>query len=310
MPGVCSVGELVHLWQRGVLDDEACGCGHRFSECPFWTDVGERAFGGWDRALAVRMLELRTRVDRTRHVPRIAVPRLRAGMQDALDEYVSVFRRLYEGISGAADATVVVDSSKHPSLAFCLHTDERIDLRVVHVIRDSRGVAYSWTKEVRRPESATGEYMARYSPVRSALLWDGHNVSLTLLGHLGTPTHRLRYEDLVSAPRPALEGLAAFAGIPATPGTFDFIDGHRVHLTPGHTVSGNPMRFRTGSIALRRDDDWRQQLTSHHRRLISTLTLPLLACYGYLHRSEVQGASSRADTALRPGAGGAPTSTP
>ena len=47
LPGVCSAGELVHLWQRGVLDDELCGCGEPFSRCGFWTEVGRRAFGGW-----------------------------------------------------------------------------------------------------------------------------------------------------------------------------------------------------------------------------------------------------------------------
>src|SRR4029450_12109098 len=39
LPGVCSVGELVHLWRRGVLDDETCGCGSAFSACPFWSEV-------------------------------------------------------------------------------------------------------------------------------------------------------------------------------------------------------------------------------------------------------------------------------
>ena len=43
---------------------------------------------------------------------------------------------------------IVVDSSKHPSLAFCLRTSD-VDLRVVHVVRDIRGVAYSWSKTIR-----------------------------------------------------------------------------------------------------------------------------------------------------------------
>src|SRR5690348_4870275 len=27
LPGACSVGELVYLWERGVLRGETCGCG-------------------------------------------------------------------------------------------------------------------------------------------------------------------------------------------------------------------------------------------------------------------------------------------
>ena len=42
LPGVCALGEVVHLWQRDIRDDERCGCGVRFSACPFWQSVGER----------------------------------------------------------------------------------------------------------------------------------------------------------------------------------------------------------------------------------------------------------------------------
>src|SRR3712207_4624499 len=91
LPGACSVGELVHLWQRGVLDDETCGCGEPFSRCPFWSEVGRRAFGGWDPALAARMEELRPRVDRTRFIPKLIAPRLLGRHRADLREYVGTF---------------------------------------------------------------------------------------------------------------------------------------------------------------------------------------------------------------------------
>jgi len=37
------------------------------------------------------------------------------------------------------------------------------DLRVAHIVRDARGVAYSWTKTVPRPESDGRDHMTRYS---------------------------------------------------------------------------------------------------------------------------------------------------
>jgi hypothetical protein len=51
LPGVCSVGEVVHLWRRGIGDAERCGCGEPFPGCPFWSKVGLAAFGGWDNDL-------------------------------------------------------------------------------------------------------------------------------------------------------------------------------------------------------------------------------------------------------------------
>jgi hypothetical protein len=283
LPGTCSVGELVHLWQRGVLDDETCGCGEPFSGCPFWTEVGRRAFGGWDPALAARMEELRPRVDRTRFIPKLVVPRLLGRHRAELREYMGTFLRLYRAISEAAGGAVVIDSSKHSSLAFCLRTEPGIDLRVVHVVRDSRGVAYSWTKEVHRPEAGEDALMTRYSPSRSSALWVGHNLFFGLLGRLGTRTRLLRYEDFVADPRAVLLDLAGFVDV--VPGDLDFLSGDSAVLSPSHTVAGNPMRFRTGPITLRRDDAWRSKLPRARRMLVTALTAPLLARYGYLRRA-------------------------
>ena len=54
-PGVCSVGELVFLWERGLLANERCGCGEPFDGCPFWKEVGVRAFGDAARVLVGRL---------------------------------------------------------------------------------------------------------------------------------------------------------------------------------------------------------------------------------------------------------------
>lgn len=287
MSGACSVGELVYLWERGVLRDEPCGCGEPFSRCPFWVEVGNRAFGGWDPALAERMVALRSRVDRTRFIPGMLLPLVAGRRRRELAEFVANMLPVYRAISEVAGGAVVVDSSKHPSLAFCLRTTSAVDLRVVHVVRDSRGVAYSWTKEVRRPEADGGRYtlMVRYSPTKSALLWSAHNLLFALLGRLGVQTRRLRYEDFVTDPGSALEELGRFAGLPARAQDLPFLHGSSVTLSPSHTVSGNPMRFRTGEVPLRRDDAWRNQLPRERRWLVSALTAPLLARYGYLSRS-------------------------
>ena len=44
LPNVCALGEVVHLWQRDIVDDERCGCGESFSRCAFWTAVGKRDY--------------------------------------------------------------------------------------------------------------------------------------------------------------------------------------------------------------------------------------------------------------------------
>jgi hypothetical protein len=51
-----------------------------------------------------------------------------------------------------------------------------------------------------------------------------------------------------------------------------------------HTVAGNPVRMQSGPVTLRVDDAWRGAMSARDRRLVTLLTFPLLARYGYAGR--------------------------
>jgi hypothetical protein len=287
--GVCPLGEVVHLWQRDVRDDERCACGKHFSDCEFWYQVGQRAFGGWHHVDVWRVLAMRDMVERTRFIPRLA----RLGRWDQhrvlVAEYADYYARLYTAAAEVSGAQVVVDSSKHAALAFCLRYAPQLDLRVVHMVRDSRGVAYSWTKRVTRPETDGTDEMTRYPPVRSAVLWNVHNMAFGLLRRCGVPTMRVRYEELLAEPSATVTRIAEFAGQTYV-STVDYLRMDQAGtpiatLGPCHSAAGNPMRFKVGEIPLRRDDAWRDKLPTAQRRLVGVLTAPLLGAYGYRGRS-------------------------
>lgn len=295
---------MVHLWLRGVRDDERCGCGAAFSGCPFWQRVGQQAFGGWDRVDLARVTRLRARVDRSRFLPLLASARLRRRLQPSLGEYAAYYRRTYAAVAAVSGRPVVIDSSKHVSLAFCLSGVAGLDLRVVQVVRDSRAVAYSWRQIVRRPEAA-GSQMSTYPAASAAMRWDVQNGAVDRLRRLGVPTLRVRYEDFIADPALVLDRIAAFCGLAAGAdqaclGT----DGGGqwwADLGPAHTVSGNPMRFRTGRIPIRSDDRWRDAMRVADRCLVTALTLPLLARYGYLRVPRPAGSRPDGVTAARRG---------
>ncbi|WP_229788829.1 sulfotransferase [Thermopolyspora flexuosa] len=297
LPGVVALGEVVHLWARGIDRDEPCGCGLPFLRCPFWRRVGERAFGGWSPELARRVLALRRRVDRTRRIPVLARRTTRPGRTprpgsapparrpDRLREYAEAYRRLYRAAGEVTGAEVIVDSSKHASLAFCLASAGE-PVSVVHMVRDARAVAHSWSRWVPRPED--GSPMTRWRPAATAVHWLAQNLAFHLLARRGVPVTRVRYEDLVDAPRQTLGRLARRLGLPAAQPSF-LADDAAV-LSVGHTVSGNPMRFAVGTVPLRRDDAWRTGMARRDRWLVTALTWPLLLRYGY--RLAGQGASA------------------
>ena len=301
LPGVCSVGELVHLWQRGVLAGERCGCGAPFHDCPFWRRVGAIAFGGWHDADADRISALRRQVDRNRFIPLLATSDGPPAFRRALREYLSVYLRLYDAVAEASGCRIVVDSSKLASLAFCLHRSGDLDLRVLHVVRDSRAVAYSWMRHVSRPDVAprgsddppvhgsvaAHSYMTRYPPASAALRWNIQNGALHVLARTGPPTLLVRYEDVVRDPESALREVAAFAGVPVSDEALRFLGGgdgagHHADLGAAHTVSGNPVRFLSGQVPIRQDDAWLAAMPTGQRRAVTALTLPLLGRYGYV----------------------------
>jgi hypothetical protein len=293
LPAACAVGEVVHLWQRGVVKGERCGCGRPFHECPFWRSVGRAAFGGWDKADADQVGKLRGRVDRTRFLPLLASPAPPAGFRRALDDYLSFYLRLYTAVAAASGRRFIIDASKHASLAFCLHRCEGLELRVVHIVRDSRAVAYSWTKLVSRPDASAGGYLVTHPPATAAARWNVQNASMHMLARTGTPTLRVRYEDLVRDPEGAIRQIVTFAGMPGGTTALEFLGadhtGRWADLSATHTASGHPTRFLTGRVRIRPDETWRAAMPAAQRRTVTALTLPLLARYGYLRRQQAAG---------------------
>ena len=279
--GTVALGEVEHLWERGVLADEKCGCGLPFSECPFWTAVGDRAFGGWDRVDVQEVLSLKRAVIRQRHLVRTMRRRLSERDRRALSSYSTYHRRIYLAAAEITGARVVVDSSKFPPMAVALAHDPEVDLRVAHVVRDSRGVAYSWSKTVARPETAEGKPMPRYAAADSTVQWVAHNLAVSGLRRLGRPVTRLRYEDMVEDAGIALPDLWVRLNLPGV-ARVPMVAPDVVDLSPSHTVAGNPMRFRTGPTTLRRDDEWRSRMQARDRVVVTLLSFPLLRRYGYL----------------------------
>ena len=280
---VWSVGELVHLWERGLKENNRCGCGQPFADCPFWGRVGEVAFGGWDSLDVEEILALKGSVDRNRFVPLMVLPALSPAYRARLARYLDLLERLYAAVREVSGRPLVVDASKHASHAFLVRRMRGVDLRLVHLVRDSRGVAFSWTKRMRRAEVVSGDaLMATDTPLRMSARYLGYNLLFHLLRLTGVRGLLQRYESLVRDPAAELARVLALAGRPPAAGELGFVGDGWVELGPSHALAGNPMRFRSGRVPLRVDEEWRGQLRRRHRLLTLASTWPLLLRYGYL----------------------------
>ena len=284
VPGFCNVGELVDLFTRVAVENQRCGCGEAFAECPFWTAVGEEAFGEWSPTLIHDIGSLKSSVVRQRFIPYLMQPHLApASFAERLRDYQDAYGKLYRAVQQVSGARVIVDASKWPAQLLAMRQIETLDVRLVHLVRDPRGVAYSWSKaNVNLPQHDGNRLMRTYDPPRSAAVWATFQMEAALLRGLTAHSTTVRYEDMVSDPRGALERLLERIGLPAGPDSLSHVDSASVTLERSHGIAGNRSRFTTGRIPVHLDDEWRSALPAAHRRVVTAVTLPQLAAYGYL----------------------------
>ena len=281
LPGFVSVGELRHLWLRGAAENQLCGCGTPFHDCSFWRSVAEHGFGGRDWRNLAEIAQLQLKVDAIRLIPQVFFRWLRgrAYRQDAA-AYCDDLARLYQGIRQASGATVIVDSSKTPMHGRLLLETPGIRLHVIHLTRDSRAVAYSWQRKKQRPEIHwKQEAMPTYGAMKSAVWWNGANVTAEWLAPRAASYTQFRYEDFLRSPRTTLERFLKAGKLP--PLDADLLGNSEIEVGIQHTVAGNPGRFRTGTVVLKPDNEWQVAFQGSSRRMVNVLTFPWLWRYGY-----------------------------
>ncbi|MEA2551440.1 MAG: hypothetical protein QOE25_1209 [Actinomycetota bacterium] len=284
LDGFFSSGELRFIWERGLLEDRRCGCGEPVRSCEVWskvlaTDVGRGPLG--DRSAQEIVDLLRANV-RTRHTWKIL--RARAGdlaIQDpGLAACADVADQLYRAVGEVTGARVIVDSSKNTSDAALLRFLPSVVPYIVHLVRDPRAVVYSWQRKRAEPDKDAGAEMPTWSLPKTTLNWDEVNLAGNAVRRgAGSRAMLLRYHDFVADPQGELRRIAELVG--EHPSALPFTGERTLHLSPNHTVSGNPGRFTTGESVLREDDEWIEGQSPSDRRLATALTLPLLPVYGF-----------------------------
>jgi hypothetical protein len=282
--GVFAAGEVRYLWQRGLKEQRLCGCGLPVRECPVWSRVLAKAGYVDDPVRIDGALSMLNQTGRIRNLPGILAGRLGHGLDPAYRERYAPDRAalgaLYHAMAAVTGSRVIVDSSKLPAYANVLAATPSIDLRVVHLVRDPRGAAHSWASKKELADGAARSQMEKIGPAKSALLWDVWNLAGGVLFRGGPDRYlRLRYEDFVADPPGSARRILAMVGLQDA--VLPFVSGHEARTSANHSVAGNPDRLRHGQVTLRADDRWRTAMTSRDRRLVSTLTSPLLLRYGY-----------------------------
>ncbi len=273
---ICSVGEIRFIYERMLSASTSCGCGDSLQKCLFWSEIFKTAHGTFDIGLLKKMVESRDKYTRTRHIPIL----LRNHTEKDIEDFANRLHDLYRAIINESNCEIIVDSSKLPSYALLLDNHSEIDLYILHIVRDPRATAYSWQREKMKPEINYSIPLEKIHPVRNALMWLMWNRVIENRWKKRENRYLLlKYEDFVSNTERSLDTIFDFIDIDKE--SFAAEASNVYNLNSTHSVAGNPVRFNTGSVKIKSDDEWKKQLDPKTRFLVNIFTFPDLLKYGY-----------------------------
>jgi len=275
-PLAAGLGEVSFIPKLLALR-ELCTCGELLAECPTWSKVFDNLTSrtGVDMRTSPYSLYLgdaiKTKLGsglvdhahQTRWLRTVAKVRgavdtaalfatphwigARLSALPSIRESVKNTISLYESAAEAWDKKLVVDASKLPRKAPHLYLQDPDRVRVLHLVRDGRGVVASRTKND-MPLLNAAERWNHY-----------HRLTLRVLHRWVPPEHRrmMRYEDFVTKPESNLHSLCDWLEIPYSSDMLEFHESKVIH-----SAGGNPARFKLSGGIRPVDDRWRSVLST------------------------------------------------
>lgn len=275
-PSVFGAGELCNLIEAMDVWHGYCACGIVSPQCPLWSKV-RQLWGSNAGRVGEDYAGLQARFERLRHYP----VRLRRYRRDPLMErYAARTRALFDAIAYASGSNVVVDSSKLPVRALALMQVSGLDVRVIHLVRDVRGVANSLLKSwAADPAAGIAAAQSGQSMTRVAMEWMVINaVANRVRARLREHAMLVRYEDLVADPVQTLRRISACSGVDFSAVGAKLEQG--MPLRAEHAIEGNRLRLQK-QVVLELDVRWHTELSKSAQHGLALLTAPVGMGYGY-----------------------------
>lgn len=279
VPDVIFVGELNFFWRR-FDHAEMCSCGRNLPDCPFWSVVVRDAYGELTPSKVRQLAELERHVLRRHFALTLAPATWPVPKSSLAGQMLAERALLYRAIERITGAAWIVDGGKEPLFGALLARSDAGTVKTIHLVRDPRGVAYSWQKHI--PSDSEPGLMPRKVAMKTAADWVLQNLLVQVgLQRLSAAYVRVRYEDLASDPEQVLRHISQVTGltIPTSAADRDLSPDVGEH----HLVAGNPgvRRAAAGGLRIRPDEAWRTELPLREQRLVTAVCSGLMAAYGY-----------------------------
>lgn len=246
LDGAFHAGELNKLWEYCLLGPHSCSCGETMPSCVIWSEVmrlarqDERC--AWSFKHPGEMVALQHRWITFTGFAKSAMTRADSS------RYIQTMNGVYDAIQTVTGCETLIDGSKWALDPRILSPHANSENRVLHVVRDPRSVATSWQKSKIMPD--TQAPMPRFGAVHTSLSWSARVLaSEWVRRNAGAAGYMLQFEHVENSVENTLSDVARFCGLDASGG---LRGGDTVEINPGHSVMGNPTRFTTGTVQIKR----------------------------------------------------------
>lgn len=280
-PQIESLGEVSKFHGYGWLPDDNrhCACGLTVYECHFWTQVRRQWSEITGNKDAQRYMYLQRHFERT---PSAWVRLLRQNFNHTPEytEYLRGTEAMYQAIKQVGEKKYLVDSSLTPKRAYTQSMNPNIDLYLIHLVRDGRGVIWSLMKPNKK---IPAKVYVPTPPQRTTRYWISANLQSTWVFRNVKEEKRIlvRYEDFAIDPSKVLDQIGLLIGEDLS----GVIENRKLTNTDQvrHTVGGNRVRFQKDKdILIRPDFAWMENLSEQDRRLFWRRAGWLARRYGYI----------------------------
>ncbi len=253
---ILTLGEM-HQFLEYIAFNKSCSCGEPLNQCKFWKNVLNDL--NYDSAKLEEDMNYTKLAESHRNIPKLLIN----GKRDR--RYLQIQERIIHCIEKYSNNTFVLDSSKYISRYLLLKRSENLQIKGLYVVRDVRGVIFSFKKNVQTSKK----------PLSTIIYYLAINFFGELVCRLDKRVVKIKYENLIENPTRELATIYkhVFGNLE------NGVTLPEVFNTP-HLVGGNRMKSKK-KIRIRKDLEWQKNISRKKQILYYFLAIPIMMINRY-----------------------------